>query len=137
MTLLQLPMLLVGEVDVDAASAPCADIVLELVEGAGVGVAAHNEGAEIVERDEIDVARLLSDRCAAVGVDKVDAPETAVGLEVQQRPVVSDGRFREWLGREIEAHGRLCYGEVKAKVKRLVVGNFMCLKRQDLGVADA
>jgi hypothetical protein len=41
------------------------------------------------------------------------------------------------LRREIEAHGCLCYGEVKAKVKRVRVGNFMCMKRQDLGIAHA
>ncbi len=88
-------------------------------------MAAAHEGAEVIEADEVDVARLLSDRSATVGIDEVDAPKASVGLEVHQGAAEPFRRFREWFGREIHTHRWSAYSEQKAKVKSMVVDGFL------------
>ena len=60
-SLLQLGVLLCGEVDVDAATRPSADVVVELLEVGSVGMAAGYEGTELIECGEVEVARPQAD----------------------------------------------------------------------------
>lgn len=58
MSLLQLGVLLSGKVDINAATSPSPDIVVELLEACAFRMAADDEGAEIiVECREVEVAR--------------------------------------------------------------------------------
>jgi hypothetical protein len=80
----QLGVLLCGEVDVDAASTPSADVAVELLEARAFRVTAGHEGAEIVECGEAEVARLRAYGSAAIGLDEVNDPVVVVVVEVHQ-----------------------------------------------------
>ena len=55
---LQSGILLCGEVDVDAAPGPSPDVIVELLQACAFGMTADDEGAELVECGEGEVARL-------------------------------------------------------------------------------
>ena len=82
-SLLELRVLLCGEVDVDAAASPSADIVVELLKARTFGMTANDESAEFVECGEGEVTRLRPNGCPAIGLDEVNNPVAAM-VEVHQ-----------------------------------------------------
>jgi hypothetical protein len=110
---LQLGALFGRQLHVDAASAPCLDVVLKLCKLVRFGAASLHECAQVFDAHKVNVARLLPDWRAAISIDKVDAPKAGIGLEIHQHTTVSDWRLREWLRCEVHAHGGIV-GETKA-----------------------
>lgn len=71
MTTLQAPVLLLGKVEVHAASAPRSDAVLELLEDLRLRRGAHQDLAHLVDSVEV-VVPALPERCLAVFLNEVD-----------------------------------------------------------------